>query len=51
VRHDRIDTVVESTTLRCLCEVHAEHDFTSAPREIAIASSESLLRGLGRLAS
>jgi hypothetical protein len=46
VRHDRIDTVIESTILRCISEVHTEHDFTSTPREIAITSSESLLTGL-----
>ena len=46
VRHDRIDTVVESTSLRCMYEVHTEHDFTSTPLEIAVASPESLLRGL-----
>jgi hypothetical protein len=46
VRHERIDTVVESTTLRCIFEVRAEHDFTSAPREIAVGSAESLLERL-----
>lgn len=46
VRHDRIDTVIESTRLRCMYGVHAEHDFTAAPREIALASPESLLAGL-----
>lgn len=46
VRHDRIDTVIESTTLRCMYDVQAEHDFTSTPRAIAVASPESLLRGL-----
>jgi hypothetical protein len=42
VRHRRIDTVVESTALRCMYELHTEHDFTSAPREVAIASPDSL---------
>jgi hypothetical protein len=49
VRHERIDTVVESTTLRCMYELHTEHDFTSAPREIAVASPESLLAALRSL--
>lgn len=49
VRHLRIDTVVESTTLRCMYELHTEHDFTSAPREIAIASPDSLLDALRTL--
>lgn len=48
VRHERIDTVVESTTLRCMYELHTEHDFTSVPREIAIGSDDSLLEGLRR---
>jgi hypothetical protein len=46
VRHDRIDTVIESTTLRCMYELGAEHDFTGTPREIAIGSPESLLAAL-----
>ena len=46
VRHDRIDTVIESTSLRCMYEVHTEHDFTSTPREIAVGSPESLLASL-----
>ena len=45
-RHERIDTVIESTTLRSLCELHTEHDFTRMPREIALASPESLLAAL-----
>jgi len=49
VRHRRIDTVVESTTLRCMYELRTEHDFTSAPREIAIASPNSLLAALRTL--
>src|SRR5262245_55232441 len=43
VRHERIVTVVETTELRCMYEVRAEHDFTSTPREIAVGSAESLL--------
>jgi hypothetical protein len=46
VRHERIDTVVESTTLRRMYAVRAEHDFTTTPREIALASPESLLAAL-----
>jgi hypothetical protein len=46
VRHERIDTVVESTSLRCMYELHTEHDFTSLPREIAVGSPESLLAAL-----
>jgi hypothetical protein len=46
VRHERIDTVVESTTLRCMYEMRAEHDFTTTPREVALASPESLLAAL-----
>ncbi len=47
VRHARIDTVVESTTLRCMYEVHGEHDFTARPRAIDMSSAQSLLAGLG----
>ena len=47
MRHDRIDTVVESVDMRCMYEVHAEHDFTTAPRGIAVGSVESLLGPLG----
>lgn len=42
VRHDRIDTVIESTTLKCQYEVRTEHDFTAAPREIELGDGESL---------
>ena len=49
VRHRRIDTVVESTTLRSMYALRTEHDFTSAPREIAIASPDSLLAALRTL--
>jgi hypothetical protein len=48
VRHDRIDTVVESTSLRAMYEVRAEHDFTGTPRQIALGSDRSLLAGLTR---
>src|SRR5262245_18544994 len=46
-RHDRIDTVVESTSLRAMYEVRTEHDFTGEPRSIALGSKGSLLAGLG----
>jgi hypothetical protein len=46
VRHRRIDTVIESTSLRCMYELHTEHDFTSTPREITVGSPESLLASL-----
>lgn len=46
VRHERIETVIESTTLRSMYEVHNEHDFTSVPREIEVGSVASLLAGL-----
>lgn len=43
VRHDRIDTVIESTALRSMYELRAEHDFTSVPVTIEPGSAESLL--------
>ena len=46
VRHDRIETVIESTTLRAMYDVQAEHDFTAAPRRIDLADAESLLFAL-----
>jgi hypothetical protein len=46
VRHDRIDTVIESTKLRCMYEVKTEHDFTLDPNEIDLGSGESLLSTL-----
>ncbi len=47
VRHERIDTVIESTTLRCMYEVKTEHDFTDEPRAIPVGSLESILGSLG----
>jgi hypothetical protein len=47
VRHDRIDTVIESTTLRCMYEVRTEHDFSHLPQQIDIGSPASLLAALG----
>jgi hypothetical protein len=46
VRHSRIDAVIESTMLRAWFDLRTEHDFTSDPREIEIASAESLLASL-----
>jgi hypothetical protein len=46
VRHDRIESVVESTSFRGMYELRTEHDFTSAPLEIALGSPESLLATL-----
>ena len=46
VRHERIDTVIESTELRCMYEVRTEHDFTDAPQPVAIGSAASLLHAL-----
>ena len=46
VRHDRIDTIIESTTLRCMYEVKTEHDFTRLPVEVDLGSAESLLGSL-----
>jgi hypothetical protein len=46
VRHERIDTVIESTTLRCMYEVRTEHDFSHLPQQIGIGSAASLLAAL-----
>ncbi len=46
VRHDHIDTVIESTTLRAMYHVQAEYDFTTLPRRIDLADPESLLFAL-----
>ena len=46
MRHDRIDTVIESTKLRRMFEVRSEHDFTAEPRAIELGSAESLLAAL-----
>ena len=43
VRHERINTVIESTTLRCMYELHTEHDFSQLPQQIDIGSPSSLL--------
>jgi hypothetical protein len=46
VRHSRIDDVIESTVLRAFFDLRSEHDFTAVPREIDLASGESLLAAL-----
>jgi hypothetical protein len=46
IRHERIDTVIESTTLRCMYELRTEHDFSDLPQPIAIGSATSLLAAL-----
>jgi hypothetical protein len=46
VRHERIDTVVESTTLRCMYDLRTEHDFSQLPQRIGIGSPASLLAAL-----
>jgi len=45
-RHERIDTVIESTTLRCMYELRTEHDFSHLPRQISAGSPASLLAAL-----
>ncbi len=46
VRHERIDEVIESTTVRAMFELRSEHDLTLDPRRSAIGSPESLLAAL-----
>ena len=46
VRHERIDTVIESTTLRSMYELRTEHDFSHLPQQISIGSDASLLAAL-----
>jgi len=46
VRHERIDTVIESTTLRCMYELRTEHDFSHLPQRIDTGSPASLLTAL-----
>jgi len=46
VRHERINDVIASTTLRSMYDLRTEHDFTHDPRAIDIGSDESLLRAL-----
>ena len=44
--HERIDTVIESTTLRSMYELRTEHDFSQVPEQISIGSPASLLAAL-----
>ena len=46
VRHERVDTVIESTTLRCMYELRTEHDFSHLPQQVDIGSPASLLAAL-----
>ncbi|MBK5231703.1 MAG: hypothetical protein JJE13_01805 [Thermoleophilia bacterium] len=41
-RHEKIDTVIESTTLKCQYEVKGEFDITDVPEEITLDSPGSL---------
>ncbi|GAA2222762.1 hypothetical protein N1031_01690 [Herbiconiux moechotypicola] len=50
VRHSRIDEVIESTVLHAYYDLRTEHDFSSVPTGIPLASPASLLAGLGSLA-
>jgi hypothetical protein len=47
VRHSRIDEVIESTEMRAFYELRCEHDLSSSPRQIELASSESMLKVFG----
>jgi hypothetical protein len=47
IRHSRIDEVIESTELRAFYDLRTEHDLSSQPSEISLASPESLLSHLG----
>ena len=46
VRHSRIDEVIDSTVLRSFFDLRTEHDLSGDPREIGLASTESLLSSL-----
>lgn len=46
VRHERIDTVIESTTMRCMYQLRSEHDFSHLPQRIDTGSPASLLAAL-----
>ncbi|MGK2956431.1 MAG: hypothetical protein ACSLFI_12280 [Solirubrobacterales bacterium] len=45
-RHEKIDTAIESTTLRCQYEVKGEFDITDVPVEIGQGSAESLFAAM-----
>jgi hypothetical protein len=46
VRHERIETVIQSTTLRSMYDLRTEHDFSHLPQQIDIGSPASLLAAL-----
>jgi hypothetical protein len=46
VRHERIDTVIESTTLRGRYDLRTEHDFTQEPKQIDVGAVGSLVGAL-----
>jgi hypothetical protein len=46
LRHERIETVVETTELRAMFEVRTEHDFTGEPAAVDVGSVDSLLAAL-----
>jgi hypothetical protein len=46
VRHERVDTVIESTTVQAIYDLRSEHDFTTEPLAIAAADAASLLAPL-----
>ena len=48
VRHDRIESVIESTILKAIYDLKTEHDFTNDPRIVEIGSAHSLLIGLAQ---
>jgi hypothetical protein len=45
-RHDRVATVIESTTLQAIYDLRSEHDFTTQPLEIEAGDAASLLAPL-----
>lgn len=51
VRHDRIDSVIESTELKAMFNVRTEHDFTATPTAIDIDSAQSIFAPLLALIS
>jgi hypothetical protein len=45
-RHERIDSVIESTTLQAIYDLRSEHDFTAQPLGIDLGAAASLLAPL-----
>ncbi len=45
-RHDRVDSVVESTSLQAMYDLRSEHDFTTLPVAVDPGSAGSLLAAL-----